>query len=66
MGFELQFEDVLLVNAVGFVGSADCVAEQREARQREVVLQAADSIRSSSDTCFELTSVLESLVNVRV
>lgn len=36
---ELQLEDVLLVNAVRLVGGADRVAEQREAGQREVVLQ---------------------------
>lgn len=39
MGLELQFEDVLLVDVVGFFGGADCVAEQGEAGQREVVLQ---------------------------
>lgn len=39
MGLELQFEDVLLVNAVWLLGGADCVAEQREASQGEVILQ---------------------------
>ncbi len=39
MGLELQFEDVLLVDAVGLLGGADCVAEQWEAGEREVVLQ---------------------------
>lgn len=38
MGLELQFEDILLVNAVGLLGGADCVAEQGETGQREVVL----------------------------
>lgn len=36
---ELKFEDVLLVNAVRFLGRADRVAEQWKASQREVVLQ---------------------------
>lgn len=39
MGLELQLEDVLLVDAVGFFGGADCVAEQGEAGEREVILQ---------------------------
>lgn len=39
VGLKLQFEDVLLVNAVWLFGGADCVAEQGEASQREVVLQ---------------------------
>lgn len=38
MGLELQFEDVLLVNAVRLLRGADCVAEQRETSQREVIL----------------------------
>lgn len=38
MGLELQFEDVLLVNAVRLLGGTDCVAEQGEAGQWEVVL----------------------------
>lgn len=39
MGLKLQFEDVLLVDAVRLLRHADCVAEQRQARQWEVVLQ---------------------------
>lgn len=39
MGLELQLEDVLLVDAVGLFGGADGVAEQREAGQREIILQ---------------------------
>lgn len=39
MGLELQFEDVLLVDAVRLFGGADGVAQQRKACQREVVLQ---------------------------
>lgn len=35
---ELQLEDVLLVDAVRLLGRTDCVAEQRQAGQREVVL----------------------------
>lgn len=38
VGLELQLEDVLLVDAVRLVGGADGVAEQGEARQREVIL----------------------------
>lgn len=38
MGLELQLEDVLLVNAVRLLRGADCVAEQRETSQREVIL----------------------------
>lgn len=38
VGLELQFEHVLFVDAVGLIGSAHCVAEQREARQREIIL----------------------------
>lgn len=38
MGFELQLEDVLLVDAVGFFRGADRVAEQGEAGQREIIL----------------------------
>lgn len=43
MGLELQFEDVLLVDAVGLVGGADRVAEQGEASQGEVVLRRGDT-----------------------
>lgn len=43
MGLELQFEDVLLVNAVRLLRGADCVAEQRETSQREVILQTHDN-----------------------
>lgn len=39
MGLELQFEDVLLVDAVRLFGGADRVAQQGEAGQREVILQ---------------------------
>lgn len=39
MGLELQFEDVLLVDAVGLFWGAHRVAEQGEARQGEVILQ---------------------------
>lgn len=39
VGFKLEFEDVLLVDAVRLLGGADGVAKQRQARQREVVLQ---------------------------
>lgn len=39
MGLKLQFEDVLLVDAVGLFGGADRVAQQGEAGQREVILQ---------------------------
>lgn len=39
MGLKLQLEDVLLVDAVRLLRRADCVAEQRQARQWEVVLQ---------------------------
>lgn len=39
VGLELQFEDVLLVDAVGVFGGAHRVAQQGEAGQREVVLQ---------------------------
>lgn len=38
MGLELQFEDVLLVDAVRLLRGADCVAKQGETSQREVVL----------------------------
>lgn len=38
MGLELQFEDVLLVDAVRLFGGADRVAQQGEAGQREVIL----------------------------
>lgn len=38
VGLELQFEDVLLVNAVRLLGGADCVAQQGETGQREVIL----------------------------
>ena len=38
VGLELQFEDVLFVNAVGFLRGADSVAQQGETSQREVVL----------------------------
>ena len=41
MGLELQLEDVLLVDAVRLFRGADRVAEQGEAGQREVVLQAS-------------------------
>lgn len=50
MGLELQFEDVLLVDAVGFFRGADCVAEQGEAGQREVVLQT-ETERFSVQLC---------------
>ena len=43
MGLELQFEDVLLVDAVGLFGGADRVAEQGEASQGEVVLRGGDT-----------------------
>lgn len=39
VGFKLEFEDVLLVDAVRLLGSADGVAKQRQACQWEVVLQ---------------------------
>lgn len=49
VGFKLEFEDVLLVDAVRLVGRADGVAEQRQARQREVVLQRRPTrVRSNS------------------
>lgn len=54
MGLELQFEDVLLVDAVGFFGGADRVAEQGEAGQREVVLQTETerfSVQLRSTSC---------------
>ena len=41
---ELQLEDVLLVNAVRLLRGADCVAEQRETGQWEVVLQDAQAL----------------------
>ncbi len=55
MGLELQLEDVLLVDAVGLFGGADGVAEQREAGQREIILQTrmeAISEQRASVTCF--------------
>lgn len=39
MGFELQLEDVLLVDAVGLPGGAHAVAQQGEAGQGVVVLE---------------------------
>lgn len=44
MGLELQFEDVLLVDAVRLLGGADGVAEQGEASQREVILQTQQHV----------------------
>lgn len=38
MGLELQLEDIFFVNAVRFPGCADRVTQQRQASQREVVL----------------------------
>lgn len=38
MGLELQLEDIFFVNAVRFPGCADCVTQQRQASQREVIL----------------------------
>lgn len=55
MGLELQFEDVLLVDAVGLFGGADRVAEQGEASQREVVLQTGKEKRFLNTD--QLTSV---------
>lgn len=49
MGLELQFEDVLLVNAVRLLGGADCVAEQGQTSQREVVLQTTTTTTTPSD-----------------
>lgn len=43
---ELQFEDVLLVDAVWLLGGADRVAEQREASQREIILPTNASVIS--------------------
>lgn len=40
VGLELQFEHVLFVDAVGLVGGAHRVSEQRETRQREIVLMS--------------------------
>lgn len=38
MRFELQLEDIFFVNAVRFPGCADRVTQQRQASQREVIL----------------------------
>lgn len=45
MGLKLQFEDVLLVDAVRLLRRADRVAKQRKARQWEVVLQQRCTLR---------------------
>lgn len=38
MGLELQLEDIFFMDAVRFPGCADRVTQQRQASQREVIL----------------------------
>lgn len=41
MGFELQLEDVLLVDSIKLARPADCVAQQGETGQGEVILHTS-------------------------
>lgn len=47
MGFELELEDVLLMDTISLLGDAHTVAQQREAGQGVVVLQGGVWLCSS-------------------
>lgn len=70
MGLELQLEDVLLVNAVRLLWGADCVAQQRETGQWEVILEGQrGKLNTVASDYSPLTSAIQLqwvfLVNIR-